>query len=171
MKTIQQFQIRKIYAIGHALGIVDPGSGGDELHVLVDGMTGKDSVKSLTYAEAGDVISRLEGMQGKAVSPKPSRKRQAEHKEKPGGVTSGQQKKIWALMYELKKYDTAANEVALGDRLCGIIRKELGMDAAAKDPFVWMSFPQGNRLIEILKNYVASAGKKGKGVQDGAGTG
>lgn len=171
MKTIRQFQIKKIYAIGHALGIIGSGSGEDELHVLVDGMTGKDSVKALTYAEAGDVISRLEELQGKAASPTPSRKRQVEHKENPGGVTSGQQKKIWALMYDLKKYDAVPSGAALGDRLCGIIKKELGMDAAAKDPFVWMSFQQGNKLIEILKNYVASAGKKGKGVQDDVGTG
>lgn len=160
MKTIQQFQIKKIYAIGHSLGIVDSGSGEDELHVLVDSMTGKDSVKALTYTEAGDVISRLEELQGKAASPKPSRKRTVGHQEKPGGVTSGQQKKIWALMYELKKYDAVANDVALGDRLCKIIKKELGIDAAVKDPFVWCTYKHGNQLIETLKGYIASAKRK-----------
>ncbi|MCM1212929.1 MAG: regulatory protein GemA [Lachnospiraceae bacterium] len=171
MGTIQQFQIRKIYAMGHALGIVDPGSGEDGLHVLVGGVAGKDSVKNLTYAEAAAVIARLEGLQGKAAPPAPSRRKPGEHPGRSGGVTSGQQKKIWALMYELKKYDAEPNSAALGDRLCGIIRKETGMDAVARDPFAWMSSTQGNRLIEILKNYVASAGKKGKGVRDDIGTG
>lgn len=160
MKTIQQFQIKKIFAIGHALGIAGSGSGEDELHVLVDGMTGKDSVKALTYAEAGEVITRLEELQGKPASPRPYRKRPVEHSEKPGGVTSGQQKKIWALMYELKKYDAVPNSISLGDRLCGIIKKELGMDAAAKDPFAWCTYKQGNQLIETLKGYVASAKRK-----------
>ena len=46
MRTIEQFQIRKIYAIGNALGIKASGSE-DELHALVGGVTGKDSIKSL----------------------------------------------------------------------------------------------------------------------------
>lgn len=44
MRTIEQFQIRKIYAIGNALGIKASGSE-DELHALVGGVTGKDSIK------------------------------------------------------------------------------------------------------------------------------
>lgn len=160
MRTIEQFQIRKIYAIGSALGIKGSGNG-DELHALVSGMTGKDSVKSLTYKEACAVIGRLEGLQGKTASPKPRNGRSKEHKSRPGGVTSGQQKKIWALMYELKKYDEVPNDVQLGDRLCAAIKKELGADAIARNPFAWVTFEQGNNLIEILKGYVASARKRG----------
>lgn len=169
MRKIEQFQIRKIYAIGHALGIVSSGSGEDELHTLVAGVAGKSSIKELTYREACAVITRLEGLQGKPASPAPSRKKGKVHPEKPGGVTSGQQKKIWALMYELKKHDAVANDVALGDRLSRIIRKEMRIDAVAKDPFAWMDFSHGNRLIEILKKYVESAGRKGQGEADGAG--
>lgn len=165
MRTIEQFQIRKIYAIGNALGIKASGSG-DELHALVGGVTGKDSIKSLTYREACAVIERLEELQGKTASPKPGSGRPKEHKSRPGGVTSGQQKKIWALMYELKKYDEVPNDVQLGDRLCAVIRKELGADAIAGNPFVWVTFEQGNNLIEILKGYVASAKRK-RGVADG----
>ena len=61
MRTIEQFQIRKIYAIGNALGIKASGSE-DELHALVGGVTGKDSIKSLTYQEACAVIARLRSM-------------------------------------------------------------------------------------------------------------
>lgn len=161
MRAIEQFQIKKIYAIGNALGIKGPGTNEDELHTLVEGITGKDSIKSLTYKEAGMVINRLEELQGNTASPARSSKRTKEHKSSPGGVTSGQQKKIWALMYELKKYDEIPNDIQLGDRLCAVIKKELGIDAIAKKPFVWMSFEQGNRLIEILKGYTTSARRKG----------
>lgn len=163
MKAVQQFQIRKIYAIGHSLGIVNSGCGEDELHTLVGGVTGKESVKALTYAEASEVIVRLEELQGKHASPRQTGKRSRKYNEKPGGVTSGQQKKIWALMYQLKSHDEVTNNVALGARLARIIKKELSVDVLARDPFVWMDFSQGNKLIEILKKYVESAERK-KGV-------
>lgn len=160
MRAIEQFQIGKIYAIGNALGIKGCRAE-DELHTLVGGVTGKDSIKSLTYKEACNVIARLEELQGKSASPKPRSGKPKEHKSRPGGVTSGQQKKIWALMYELKKYDAVPNEVQLGDQLCAVIKKEFGADAIAKNPFAWITFAQGNNLIEILKGYVASARKRG----------
>lgn len=57
------YQIRKIYAIGQALGIVNRG-GEDALHDLVYGVTGKSSVKELSYSEACKVIGELEARQG-----------------------------------------------------------------------------------------------------------
>ena len=50
MRKIESFQMKKIYAIGHALGITGNGSE-DELHILVSGVTGKDSIKELSYQE------------------------------------------------------------------------------------------------------------------------
>ena len=44
MRTIEPFQIKKIYAIGNALGITEKGGGEDELHALIQGMTGKESI-------------------------------------------------------------------------------------------------------------------------------
>ncbi len=170
MKAIEQFQVRKIYAIGHALGIVGSGTGEDELHVLLAGVAGKSSVKALTYKEADTVIARLEGLQGKAV-PKAAGRRFHKYEERPGGITIAQQKKVWALMYELKKYDEVENDVPLGDRLCKIIKKELKINTTAKDPFAWLGFTQGNRLIETLKGYVASAAGKGGNGSAGQRTG
>lgn len=43
MRAIEQFQIRKIYAIGNALGIKASGNE-DELHVLVGGEIGRAHV-------------------------------------------------------------------------------------------------------------------------------
>ncbi len=160
MKRIEQFQVRKIYAIGHAIGIAGSGTGEDELHMLVEGMTGKDSIKELNYSEACEVIARLEELQGRSASPKPLGRRKHEYRERPGGITIDQQKKVWALMYELKKHDAVVNDVALGNRLCKIISKELHVNATAKEPFAWLDFNRGNNLIEILKKYVESAKRK-----------
>lgn len=63
------YQIRKIYAIGGALGMVKRGEDDDLLHELVNGMTGKTSIKELTYGEACKVIGELEGRQGTPPSP------------------------------------------------------------------------------------------------------
>lgn len=162
MRHIEQFQIRKIYAIGNSIGITDSGKGEDELHIFVEGITGKTSIKDLTYQEADKVIARLQELQGTAASPNARSNKRKVHRSRPGGVTSGQQKKIWALMYELKKHDEIPNDVLLGDRLCAVIKKELHTDATVKNPFIWLDFEQGNKLIEILKRYVASMEKKGE---------
>lgn len=161
MRGIEAFQKRKIYVIGNALGITAKSGREDELHALVAGMTGKDSIRELSYREAAAVIGRLEELQENTGSPKPlvSGKKK-EHPSRPGGVTGGQQRKIWALMYELKKHDAQPNTAQLGDRLCAVIKKELGVDAIAKAPFRWLTFKQGNNLIEILKGYVASLERK-----------
>jgi len=159
MAAINGQQIKKIYAIGHKLGIVEQGSHEDSLHSLVAAITGKSSVKALTSAEAQAVINELAQRQG---TPPPRRKTRT-HAECPGGATEGQQRKVWALLYELQKSDTAPSKATLGQRLCGIIKKELKMDAVPEQPFVWIDFQTCNRLIEILKKYVANAKKSTRG--------
>ena len=89
MAAINAQQIRKIYAIGNALGIVERGSEDDDLHALVSALTGKDSVKSLTYSEAQAVIADLQKRQGAAPLP---RHKPKTHPERPGGATDGQQR-------------------------------------------------------------------------------
>lgn len=162
MQKIEPFQMKKIYAVGHALGIVKQGGKEDELHALVAGVTGKDSIRTLSYHEAAAVITRLEELQGGTAAAKRDKapNSRTSHKERPGGVTAGQQRKIWALMYELKKYDKEPNRVQLGERLCAVIKKELGTDALAKNPFAWISFHQGNTLIEVLKGYAENEKRK-----------
>lgn len=103
MADINAQQIRKIYAIGNALGIVERGNEDDDLHALVSALTGKDSVKALTYTEAQAVIADLQKRQGAAPLP---RHKPKTHPERPGGATDGQQRKVWALMYQLAKEDT-----------------------------------------------------------------
>ena len=157
MAAIATQQIRKIYAIGNALGIVERGNAEDSLHDLVSSITGKDSLKALTYAEAQAVIQNLEKQQGDAPPPK---RKSKTHTERPGGATEGQQRKVWALMYELQRCDTAPSTASLGERLCGIIKKELKIDAIPTQPFAWLDFKTCNKLIEVLKKYIAYAKKK-----------
>lgn len=142
------YQIRKIYAIGQALGIVNRG-GEDALHDLVYGVTGKSSVKELSYSEACKVIGELEARQG---TPPPRPKKTNHRKRKPGGVSEGQERKVWALMYRLAA--ASPSTVAVGDRLRAAIKKEAGVDAFADDPFAWLDYKSCNKLIEALKGYI-----------------
>ena len=167
MQKIEPFQIKKIYAIGNALGMVQTGNTEDELHLLIGSITGKDSVKELSYEEADMIIMRLRQLQGSNAPPK--KKSTKKHESVPGGITEGQQKKIWALMYALESLDVEQSRAKLGDRLCGIIKKELQIESKAKKPFVWVDYKAGNKLIEVLKKYVSHAKKNGgdvDGVED-----
>ena len=150
------YQIRKIYAIGQALGIVNRG-GEDALHDLVYGVTGKSSVKELSYSEACKVIGELEARQG---TPPPRPKKTNHRKRKPGGVSEGQERKVWALMYRLAA--ASPSTVAVGDRLRAAIKKEAGVDAFADDPFAWLDYKSCNKLIEALKGYVKNAERKAR---------
>ena len=60
-------------------------------------------------------------------------------------------------MYELEKYDDQPSSASLGERLAGIIKRELHIDASAKDPLRWLSYPQASKLIESIKRYIATA--------------
>ena len=55
-------------------------------------------------------------------------------------------------MYELEKVSPSSAKI--GERLKGIIKKQLKIDVDVKKPFVWLTYKQGNQLIEILKKYV-----------------
>lgn len=163
MKNIEAFQKKKIYAIGNALGLVENGNDNDDLHLLIGGITGKDSVKVLTYTEANAVISHLEQLQKNSKGAPPKRTTHKTYTSVPGGITIGQQRKVWALMYELEKYDKEPSTASLGDRVAGIIKNSLHLDGTAKNPMAWLDFHTGEKLIETIKRYIESA-KKGCGV-------
>jgi len=118
--NINNYQIRKIYAIGGALGMRGADRQ-DALHDLIAGMTGKVSVKELTYSEACRVIGEPEARQG---TPPPRKGGRPLRKAVPGRVSEGQQRKIWVLMYQLA--EASPSKAQLGDRLCAIIKKTLG---------------------------------------------
>lgn len=164
MRKIQGFQIKKIYAIANALGLVGKGSE-DELHEIVAGAIGKSSIKTLSYYEAENIIIMLDNLKHPSTPiPKVKRKKR---EEVAGGITEGQQRKVWYLMYQLKKHDLVKSDVSIGERLCKIIKKEVGVDCLPKNPFAWIDYKAGNKLIEVLKHYVKSAEKKKRGDANG----
>lgn len=147
---IEQWQIKKMWAISKALGMTR-----DDLHA----MAGADSLTQLNKQEANEVIDRLEKMQG-SIYKCHQKASSHKHEQIAGGATAEQQKKVWALMYELQKFDTVPSISTIGERLCGIIRKELYTDCIPKKPFTWIKFEHCDKLIEIIKKYVINAKKK-----------
>lgn len=140
-------QIKTIYALGNALGIVERGAD-DVLHQMIQTYFGIDSVKALSQEQATQLIGMLKDQCG-YTSPKPDNRCAA--------MSDGQKKKVWRLMYRLQAFDQTPSTVSLGERLCGIIRRQLRTDATPKDPFKWLDYQAGNRLIEFVKNYVKTA--------------
>lgn len=145
-KKLEKWQIKKIYAIANKLAYVVPGKKDDVLHMLIESMTLKDSVKNLTYAEADKLISYLEQQQTLV--------------EKQEKISEGQKRKIWALMYDLKDKDMTINPTPIGERLAGIIRRQFHVQSSPQRLFSHLNYDDGNALIEILKNYVATAERK-----------
>lgn len=156
-------QIQRIYGMGATLGILDSGNKDDMLHSLVNSITGKDSIKQLTNDDYKAVVRelavRIKTSQLSAPPSKPHRT--VKHYESgQGKMTEGQQRKVWYLMYQLKACDNQINTASLGDRLCGIVKRQFEVDVTAKAPLKWLSYEQGNQLIEIIKNYCKSAERK-----------
>ena len=160
---LNKTQVQRIYGMGAALGMLDNNNHKDDmLHNLVYNITGQDSVKQLTDSDYKKVVAEL-AQRIKISQLQPPEKPRSSNKRyntTAKGMTAGQQRKVWALMYQLAGCDTTVTGATKGERLCGIIKKELHIDASPQKPFEWLGFEQGNKLIELLKNYVKSAERK-----------
>lgn len=164
---IDSRQIRRIYAIGAASGIVERGNKDDDLHALVYQMTGKTSVSSLTAAE-GDAVERE--LKSKCGQASPTKKTYREASGVPGMMTKAQQSLAWRMIYRLQELDTKPESATPGERMCGAIKKILGVDASVQSPMRWIDAEGGEKLIEQLKRYVRSAERrasKAKPVESG----
>lgn len=147
--------IQRIYKLGAALGLVKTKEN-DELHTLVYGITGKEHVSQLTGDEFTAVEHELlERLKLSHLSPPPKSRRGGTRVS--AGMTEGQQKKVWQLMYTLAGCDRKTSSASVGVRLCGIIKRQFRMDVTEQQPFRWLNYRQGSQLIEILKGYVSSA--------------
>ena len=161
---ISKSQIHNLYAIAAKMKLVESGNKDDEFHSVVYSVTKKNSVSSLTGAEFYKVRDRLIEIQGSEnVNSKKSRKKNKEEVNEIEGMTQGQTAKVWYLMYEFAKY--SPSHASVGERLKGIIKRQLKMDVDVKKPFVWLTHQQGNQLIEILKKYVANAKSKSTDIE------
>ena len=107
----------------------------EELHLLVQAHTGKDSIKALNKRELQTVIRVLGSMKDSV--------KKSERGKHSGGNTSteNQRKKIYKLTQELG-WDKPA-------RVNGMCRKMFGVSAVE-----WLDYQQCSKLIEALKNMV-----------------
>ena len=144
----------KMFALAKEAGMSGE-QGNEDLHALVADICGKDSLKELTNSDYAAVIKELQNRVGT------SNTYQGKCTGNAKGMTKGQEGKIWHLMYELQ--ELSPSSAKLGERLCGIIKKEFKIDATSEKPLVWFSFNDASKMIEILKRYVSSAEKKAKG--------
>lgn len=166
MGAITKEQVRRIYALGAAAGILESGNKNDTLHALVDAVTGKASIRSLTEREFEQVQQELLGKIRLGNRQEPLKPRKKGKETAPGMMNAEQQGKAWRLIYRLKELDADSTATA-GQRMVGAIKKVLGVDARVENPFGWLTQDQGASLIEQLKRYVRSAEareKKGVGM-------
>lgn len=149
-------QNKKVWGIAHNLGI-----SGEDLHALCYAVTGRYSLKELDGSQAADLIAELEKKQGG----KPYRRK--EKQTEPGYMTASQQALAWRYIYRLIELDESPSKAQPGERMCGAIQKALGITASPKEPFKWIKFDDGIKLIEVLKKYVVSAERKAARRNDG----
>lgn len=160
-------QTQRIYAMGARLGLVESGNKNDLLHELVYCITEKESIRELTEDEYKSVVKELaERLKLQSLEEPPQKQYKAQNYQNGGRgkMSDGQRRKAWRMMYQLAELDDKPSSAELGDRLCGIIKKELAIDANRKKPFEWLTYQQGVKLIEILKKYVANAQRRKDGV-------
>ncbi|MDL2217399.1 DUF1018 domain-containing protein [Christensenellaceae bacterium OttesenSCG-928-M15] len=159
-QAISKQEIKRIYALGAGAGLLDRDSRDDLLHDVVYTLTAKESISALTQEEFRRVERELLNKYKLGNHQAPLKKREPKsHAETPGGITADQQCKVWALMYALRDLDGPGRKAALGERLCGIIRKQLHRDCTPEQPFRFVTQADGWRLIEAVKGMVDTAKK------------
>lgn len=166
-KTIQPWQRSRIFGLARELGMsASSNDKSDDLHMLIASRTGKDSLKVLTAAEADSLLGELGHRRRFGGPPAPDSR--FVFTERPGGLSEGQYRKVIALMCELRKLDEARSPATIEQRVAGIVRQYLHLSSSEKDPYAWLSYKDGNRLIECLKGMLNSAKKKAaRGSGDG----
>ncbi len=149
---------KRLYTLANSLGLVDNGSKEDPFHQLVYGLTGKDHVSELTPSEARAVQAELQKRMRLKNHDKPLKKKKVIKEDIPGMMTAAQQGLAWRLVYRLDELEPT--DASVPERLIGAIEKVLGITAARADPFRWVNFEDGTKLIESLKRYVRSAERR-----------
>ena len=110
----------------------------EELHLVVQTHTGKDSLKKLTQREIRIVVDALQKLKDSSKGKKSSR---------GNPTTERQRRKIELLVAELGWTDPA--------RVNGLCRKMFRVDRVE-----WLNYQQCSKLIEALKNMVKRAKEK-----------
>ena len=63
-------------------------------------------------------------------------------------------------MYQIQSYDLQPSAKTVGERLAGVVKKELGVTVSKSEPLKSIDAKNGIILIEALKRYQRSAKQK-----------
>ena len=155
-------QIKKIYALGAACGLLDSSKGtDDELHLWArQWVPDKEHISELTDAEAILIIQHLQ--QYAAAVRKQSLTAAVRKQSLTADVISeGQIRKAFRLMYRLA--ELSPSDASPRDRLAGVVSAVIGRELTPKsDIFSGLSGQDGNNIIETLKNYIRNEERKKK---------
>ncbi|MGN0153483.1 MAG: regulatory protein GemA [Lachnospiraceae bacterium] len=116
----------------------------EELHMLVEAHTGKESVKLLNKRELGKVVGILQNMKDSAAGIDREKKRR-----RGNSATENQRKKIYMLTKEL-----GWNKPA---RLNGFCKRMFNVSSVE-----WLNYQQCSNLIEALKKMVERENENGE---------
>lgn len=123
----------------------------EELHLLVGGLTGKDSLKDLTQKEISSVVVRLQEMKDSVDG----EKKQRNFTRRGNRSTERQRKKMYMLMKDLGWNDA---------RVRGFSRKMVGTETIE-----WLNHEQCSVLIEGMKKLLTRQEVDADGKKDNTG--
>ena len=163
-KGIENWQRRSIFAYARELGIkVDKETKNDSLHDLVESVTGKRSIGTLTFFDAQKVIDRMKAnLRGFERFADKAKKINATDRwslygfglpERPGMASPAQLEFLRAMMFELKKRDPS--EASIDDRLRGWLEKY-----AHTSDVKFLTPSTAWKAIEGLKKFLKKLGWK-----------
>lgn len=140
-------QIRRIYALGAAAGLLDRRAGNDDnLHLWIKQFSLKDHISELTEQQADFIIGRLEEYRAQ-VAPLPEL------------VTEEQKSLCFKLMYRVA--DISLSDIKPRERLRGVIAKAVGREIRPdRDIFHMITRAEGTQIIELLKRILRSEQNK-----------
>lgn len=138
-------QIKRIYALGAAAGLLDSSLGTeDNLHLWVRQFSLKEHISDLTDKQAAFIIERLQDYI-KHVVPETV----------PEKITEEQKRFCFRLMYRIA--EISPSEADVRERLRGVVAKELHRDIPPDgDIFCNVSRSEGSAIIELLKRILRS---------------
>lgn len=155
-------QRKAIFGMCKTLGMSE-----DDRRALIYSVTSRESTKELTNSQTEEVIKELRKRCGGVAAPPEKRNPKAYKPAVAGMMTTEQQSLAWRLMYRLRELDEKpllhedGTPFTVGERMAGAIHKICGITAkSGENIFRWVSFKDGEKLIEKLKMYVNSAERK-----------
>ena len=156
MRPKEHKQCQRIFGLAKLLGL-DNGL----LHERVYEVTGKESIKQLSFYEAEAVIKNLEGYCRPEAKSPAKKKRWKQYAfgfsfYRPGMATPSQLEFIRAMMLEMQKL--SPGEASLDDRLRGWLQKY-----GKVDDLVFLDVRNARNIIDGMKNYLKSLGWEYKG--------